>query len=163
LDHNSNCPADGFHPSLSSRKHWFSDPFLLVLALFFFTVAIAPASVLNDPAEVGRSLSDELFGDQVHVICFEPTEALSSGITTDALSQPPDFDLAAAPEVSLETQVSPGVQGSFGGSGSATLAALASLPENRGVWLFAAGPWIWSVIRWYSPPARRRVRRRSRY
>jgi hypothetical protein len=77
----------------------------------------------------------------------------------DRLSRQPVSDSGVVSKASLE------VQGSFGGdgSGSAMLSALASLPENRGVWLFAISPLIWSAIIWHSRPRWRRRIRRNRY
>jgi hypothetical protein len=155
LDHDSNRPADGFHHLLFWRPSGLCESFLVAVAAFFLTVAIAPASVLDDPLAVSRSLSDEIFREPVHVICFDLSEALSSGITMDTLSREPE----ATQVVSLEAQ------GAYGadGSGSAMLSALAGLPENRGVWLFAVSPWIWTVIAWHLPPRWRRRIRRNRY
>jgi hypothetical protein len=146
LDRHSNSPANGFHPFISWRSHWLSERFLLVVALFLFAVAVAPASVLNDSAAVGGSLSDEIFRDPVHVICFDLTEELSSATIVDALAKPPDP-----------------VVGSKETLGLAILSALASLPGDRGVWLLAVSPWIWSVIAWHSRPRWRRRIRRNRY
>jgi hypothetical protein len=147
LDHHSNCPVDGFHPSFSWNKPRLSETFLLVIAAFFFTVAVAPASGLTESLVVSRSLSDEIFRDGVGLVRLDLAEEWSSGIT----------DSGVVSKASLEDQ------GSGGGSGSAVLAVLASLPENRGMWLLAVGPWIWSVIVWHSRPRWRRRVRRNRY
>jgi hypothetical protein len=156
LDHDSNCPVDGFHPSFSWHAHLLSETSLLVVAAFFFTVAVAPASILNDTVAVGQSLSDEIFREPVNLICFDLPEKPGSGIMMDTLSRQPDSESIAAPKASVEVQAS-----YVGYVSESTLAALASLPENRGVWLFAFSPWIWSVIVRHSrPPRRRRIRRR---
>ena len=112
--------------------------------------------MLNNSLAVSTSLSDEIFRDRVNVVCFDLAE--ECGIAGGTLSRPPVQGSGVISKASLEASGSP----VGNDSGSTMLAALANLPANRGVWLFAVSPWIWSVIVWHSPPPRRQRVRRKR-
>jgi hypothetical protein len=142
----------------------------MILAAFFLTVAVLPASVLIDSVARSVSASEDLFADRIDIVSLEPVFKPISGMTGNGILETAELfpammaDLSRFPPVAVDAaELAAALARVAGRVSPSVLVRMAALPTNGAGWLVVFSPWICTLLIWHMrKPLRCRVRRRRR-